>query len=61
MTLTCYLTGPHYGIRMKFNTTKCVLLRCSKSPTPIQYSYQLNEHVLDIKQEHSYLGIVLTI
>ena len=45
--------------QMKFNTTKCIVLRCSRSPTPIQHDYQLNDHVLDIKDEHPYLGITL--
>ena len=44
---------------MKFNTTKCIVLRCSRSPTPIQHDYQLNDHVLDIKDEYPYLGITL--
>ena len=57
--LTCYLTALQYGRQMKFNTTKCIVLRCSRSPTSIQYDHRLNEHVLDIKEEHPYLGIIL--
>ena len=45
--------------QMNFNTTKCVVLRCFRSPTPIQRDYQLNDHILDIKNEHPYLGITL--
>ena len=52
--LTYYLTE-----QMEFNTTKCVVVRCSRSPTPFQYDYRLNDHVLDIKDEHPYLGITL--
>ena len=44
---------------MEFNITKCVVLRCSRSPTPFQHDYRLNDHVLDIKDEHPYLGITL--
>ena len=39
-----------YGItkstQMDFNTSKCVILRCSRSPIPILYTYRLNDHVL---------------
>ena len=45
--------------QMKFNTTKCVVLRCSRSPTLLQHDYRLNDHVLDIKDVHPYLGITL--
>ena len=45
--------------QMNFNTSKCVVLRCSRSPSPIQYIYRLNAHILDIKEEHPYLGITL--
>ena len=45
--------------QMEFNTTKCVVLRCSRSPTPFQHDYRLNDHVLDIKDEHPHLGIRL--
>ena len=45
--------------QMNFNTSKCVVLRCSRSPMPILYNYQLNDHVLDIREEHPYLGIIL--
>ena len=57
--LTYYLTGLQYG---RWNLTplaKCVVLRCSRFPTPFQLDYQLNDHVLDIKGEHPYLGITL--
>ena len=40
-----------------------LIIRCSRSPTPIQYGYQLNDHiysyVLGIKEEDQYLGIIL--
>ena len=46
-----------------YNTTKCVVLKCSRSPTPIQHDYRLNDHVLytDIKDKHPYLGVTLQI
>ena len=51
--------------QMEFNTNKCIyiyivlIIRCSRSPTPFQHDYRLNDHVLDIKDEHPYLGITL--
>ena len=44
--------------QMKLNTDKCVLLRCTRSLTPIQYTYTLNDRALISKSQHSYLGIV---
>ena len=38
--------------QMNFNTSICVVLRCSRSPMPILYNYHLNDHVLDIREEH---------
>ena len=45
--------------QMNFNTSKCVVLRCFRSPMPFPYNYQPNDHVLDIR-EHPYLGIIVT-
>ena len=36
----------------------CVLLRCTRSLTPIQYTYTLNDRALISKSQHPYLGIV---
>ena len=44
--------------QMKLNADKCVLLRCTRSLTPIQYTYTLNGRALISKSQHSYLGIV---
>ena len=35
------------------------MIRCSRSLTPFQYYHQLNDHVLDMKEEYPYLGILL--
>ena len=45
--------------QMSFNITKCVVMKCSKSPSIISFNYSLNGHVLDTKTEHTYLGIIL--
>ena len=41
--------------QMKLNA---VLLRCTRSLTPIQYTYTLNGRALISKSQHPYLGIV---
>ena len=45
--------------KINLNTFKCVVLRCSRSSMPILYNYRLNDHILDIREEHPYLGIIL--
>ena len=44
--------------QMKLNTDKCVLLRCTRSLTPVHYTYTLNDRALILKSQHPYLGIV---
>ena len=38
--------------QMKLNTDKCVLLRCTRSLTPVQYTYTLNDQALISKSQH---------
>ena len=38
--------------QMKFNINKCVLIRHSRSPNPFQHNYYLDNHVLDVREEH---------
>ena len=44
--------------QMKLNTDKCVLLKCTRSLAPIQYTYTLNDQALISKSQYPYLGIV---
>jgi len=44
---------------MSFNISKCVVIKCSKSPSIISFNYLLNGYLLDTKTEHTYLGITL--
>ena len=44
--------------QMKFNVSKCVLICCSRSPNLFQYNYQLYDHILDVRDEHLYLGVL---
>ena len=46
---------------MKLNADKCVQLRCTRSLTPVQYTYTLNSQALISKSQHPYLGIVFDV
>ena len=63
MTSSCYPNGPQFGkssvLKMKFNVSKFVLIRCSWSPSLVQHNYHLDNHSLDVREEHSYLGVLL--
>ena len=54
MTLIDFLNG-----QLKFNITKCVLLRCTRSLSPYQYNYILNNHTLAVTDQHTYLGVLI--
>ena len=43
--------------QMKLNIDKCAMLRCTRSPIPIQYAYTLMGHTLEIKKLYTYLGV----
>ena len=43
--------------QMKLNIDKCAVLRCTRSPIPIQYAYTLMGHNLEIKKLYTYLGV----
>ena len=43
--------------QMKINVDKCAVLRCTHSLNPIQYTYTLSGHNLNIKKSHTYLGV----
>ena len=54
------ITSAGHGIQqMKFDVNKCVFIRCSQSPNPVQRNCHLDIHILDVREEHSYLGILL--
>ena len=44
---------------MKFNFSKCTVIRCTRSSTPVQYGYRLNNITLSTNNQHAYLGILL--
>ena len=45
--------------QLKFNITKCVPLRCTRSLSPYQYNYILNNHTLAVTDQHTYLGVLI--
>ena len=44
---------------MKCNVNKCVLVRCFCSPSPVLHGYLLDDHILDERDEHFFLGVLL--
>ena len=44
---------------MKLNIRKCVTMTCTRSPAATPTAYYINEHPLDITDQHDYLGVRL--
>ena len=38
--------------QMQLNIDKCVVLRCTKSTSPINYDYNLNDETLQVTEQH---------
>ena len=45
--------------QMRLNSEKCVTLRCTRSPTPHETTYLINEKPLQVVEQHVYLGVKL--
>ena len=45
--------------QMKINVEKCAVLRCTRFLNPIQYTYTISGHNVDIKKCHTYLGVAI--
>ena len=43
--------------QVKFNIDKCVVLRCTRSLSPLQSVYKVNDKTLKVNEQHWYLGI----
>ena len=43
---------------MQLNIDKCVVLRCTRSTSPINYDYNLNDETLQVTEQHRYLGLI---
>ena len=44
--------------QMQLNIDKCVVLRCTRSTSPINYDYNLNDETLQVTEQHQYLGLI---
>jgi len=44
--------------QMKLNIDKCVVLRCKRSLSPLQFVYKINDETLKVNEQHPYLGII---
>ena len=42
-----------------FNVSKCFVIRCTRSQSPIIHNYDLNNHTLTITDRHTYLRVLL--
>ena len=45
--------------QLRFNVSKCVVIRGTRSQSPIIHNYELNNHTLTITDRHTYLGVLL--
>ena len=45
--------------QMQLNIDKCVILRCTRSPSPIFFDYIIDDKVITSKDHHKYLGLTL--
>ena len=45
--------------QLKFNVSKCTVIRCTRSLTPLTHDYILNNHILNISDQHTYLGVII--
>ena len=47
------------GHSLANDVSKCIVIRCTRSHTPVQYGYRLNNITLSTDNQHTYLGILL--
>ena len=45
--------------QMQFNIQKSVVLQCTRSHFPRISKYVINGHVLELKHQHTYLGLIV--
>ena len=46
--------------QLNFNVTKCAVIRCTRITHPTIHNYTLNSQIIEVAEQHSYLGIMLT-
>ena len=45
--------------KLRFNVSKCTVIRCTRSLTPFNHVYTFNNHILNLSDQHTYLGVIL--
>jgi len=45
--------------QLNFNVTKCAVIRCTRIIHPTMHNYTLNSQIIEVAEQHSYLGIML--
>ena len=45
--------------QLKFNVSKCTVIRSTRSLSPLTHIYTLNTYTLDVSDQHSYLGVIV--
>jgi len=45
--------------QLRFNASKCTVIRCTRSLTPFSHDYTLNNDILKLSDQHTYLGVTL--
>ena len=43
----------------KFNVSKCTVIHCTRSLTPFTHDYILNNSILNVSDQHTYLGVII--
>jgi len=44
--------------QMKLNIDKCVVLRCTRSLSPLQFVYKVTDETIKVNEQHQYLEII---
>ena len=45
--------------QLKFNVSKCTVIHCTRSLTPLTHDYILNNYTINISDQHTYLGVII--
>ena len=45
--------------QLKFNVSKCTVIRCTRSLSPFTHDYTLHSHILDISDQNMYLRVLI--
>jgi len=45
--------------QLSFNVNKCTVIHCTRSLQPIIHDHILNNQILDVSDQHTYLGVLI--